>query len=90
MSINLIICRCEEVTQSELDEAIKNGACTSQELKMATRAGMGFCQGRVCRSLLEKLVGEQSDAIDTHPSKLTIHYPVRPIQLRNLIERDLK
>lgn len=78
---DVIICRCEEVDYGQLKEAITNGACTSQELKMATRAGMGMCQGRVCRTLLETMVGEQNAGIQQMPSRLTIHAPVRPLPL---------
>lgn len=78
---DVIICRCEEVGYSQLKEAMANGACTSQELKMATRAGMGMCQGRVCRRLLEMMVFEQNARIQSISSKLTIHAPVRPLSL---------
>ncbi|MED4750362.1 (2Fe-2S)-binding protein [Brevibacillus choshinensis] len=83
-----LICRCEEVGRHEIDAAIRQGACTSQEIKMKTRAGMGTCQGRVCRSLLEALVSEEHCKIVEHPSSLTIHHPVRPIHIGQLIERD--
>lgn len=55
---------------------------------MQTRAGMGTCQGRVCRSLLEAIVGEEQGKIIEHPSTLTIHHPVRPVHIGQLIERD--
>lgn len=83
-----LICRCEEVRRHEIDAAIRQGACTPQEIKMKTRAGMGTCQGRVCRSLLEALVSEDHGTIIEHPSSLTIHHPVRPIHIGQLIERD--
>lgn len=83
-----LICRCEEVSRHEIDAAIRQGACTSQEIKMKTRAGMGTCQGRVCRSLLEALVREDHGTVIEHPSSLTIHHPVRPIHIGQLIERD--
>ncbi|WP_307857162.1 NAD(P)/FAD-dependent oxidoreductase [Pseudarthrobacter albicanus] len=43
------VCRCEEVTASQITEARDTlGARDSRSLKSFTRAGMGWCQGRVC------------------------------------------
>jgi NADP-dependent aldehyde dehydrogenase len=44
-----IVCRCEEVTAGEITEARENlEARDARTLKSFTRAGMGWCQGRVC------------------------------------------
>ena len=83
-----VICRCEEITLQEIKEAKKNGAITPQEIKMVTRAGMGMCQGRICRSLLEKFTSEDKEGFCTPPSKLTIHNPVRPVPLGMVISRE--
>ena len=45
MDEELIICRCQEVTQGEILEAIKDGATTVDGVKRRTRACMGLCQG---------------------------------------------
>ena len=43
------VCRCEEVTAGEITAARDNlGARDARTLKSFTRAGMGWCQGRVC------------------------------------------
>ncbi len=43
------VCRCEEVTAGEITEARESlGARDARSLKSFTRAGMGWCQGRVC------------------------------------------
>lgn len=43
-----IICRCEQVTEAEVLEAIRRGADTMDAVKHVTRAGMGRCQGGFC------------------------------------------
>lgn len=48
-----IICRCEGVTWGQLRRAGLTGDGTTNELKRATRCGMGRCQGRVCGPFLE-------------------------------------
>jgi NADPH-dependent 2,4-dienoyl-CoA reductase/sulfur reductase-like enzyme len=43
-----VVCRCEEVTVAEIDAAIGNGARDARSVKLLSRAGMGWCQGREC------------------------------------------
>ena len=43
-----VVCRCEEVTVAEIDAAIDNGARDARSVKLLSRSGMGWCQGRVC------------------------------------------
>ena len=45
-----IICRCEQVTEAEIRDAIRRpaGATTLDGIKRRTRAGMGRCQGGFC------------------------------------------
>lgn len=44
-----IVCRCEEVSVVSVRHAVTDrGANGSRQVKQLTRAGMGWCQGRVC------------------------------------------
>ncbi len=44
-----IVCRCEEVTAGSVRAAVREfGASDLRTVKLLTRAGMGWCQGRVC------------------------------------------
>jgi hypothetical protein len=44
-----LLCRCEEVTIGSVRDAVDEwGATDARSAKMLTRAGMGWCQGRVC------------------------------------------
>ncbi|MGW6395943.1 FAD-dependent oxidoreductase [Streptomyces sp. NPDC055103] len=43
------VCRCEEVTAGRVREAVTDlGARDARTVKLLTRAGMGWCQGRMC------------------------------------------
>ncbi|WP_245238530.1 NAD(P)/FAD-dependent oxidoreductase [Streptomyces sp. MZ04] len=43
------VCRCEEVTAGRIHEAVEDlGARDARTVKLLTRAGMGWCQGRMC------------------------------------------
>lgn len=43
-----LICRCEEVSLRDLEEAVSDGADSPAVLKSFTRCGMGSCQARMC------------------------------------------
>ena len=44
-----LVCRCEEVTAGEVRAAVGDlGATDARTAKLLSRAGMGWCQGRVC------------------------------------------
>jgi glycerol-3-phosphate dehydrogenase len=43
-----ILCRCESITEAEIETAIRRGATTMDAIKHLTRAGMGRCQGGFC------------------------------------------
>jgi|SRR5579875_144027 len=56
---DVVVCRCERVTLGDLERARRAFRVSSgRELKLSTRASMGICQGRVCRSALEALDAE--------------------------------
>ncbi len=78
------VCRCEEVTKEEIEEAIKNGATSLNEIKRWTRAGMGLCQGKICSKnvtrILSKKTGQTPDSLE--PS--THRKPVRPVRIEAL------
>lgn len=81
---DLIICRCEEVTRGEILEAMEMGAETLNEVKRLTRAGMGLCQGRICRRLVTQIYGQK---MGKRPGKIrptTYRPPVRPLTIETL------
>lgn len=87
MKDDLIICRCEEVTLGEVREAMAGGAVTSRQVKLATRAGMGFCQGRTCRHFIEQVAGvgpEQMDPSVAEGSVMALKPPARPVTFGRL------
>ncbi|MET7574023.1 FAD-dependent oxidoreductase [Streptomyces sp. NPDC005492] len=53
-----VVCRCEEVTAGAVREAMDGlGAGDARTVKLLTRAGMGWCQGRVCGPAVAGLAG---------------------------------
>ncbi len=66
-----VVCRCENVTQRQLEAARALDLASPAAIKMATRIGMGLCQGRVCASVVEAAYG----AGDVPPRA---RFPLRP------------
>ena len=79
-----IICRCEEVTEKEIREAIKNGCRTITEVKRWTRAGMGICQGLTCTRLVERILCEELKISPAELEKRSVRQPLRPVSLSSL------
>ncbi|MEV0319246.1 FAD-dependent oxidoreductase [Streptomyces sp. NPDC050658] len=53
-----LVCRCEEVPASAVREAVDElGATDVRTVKLLTRAGMGWCQGRMCGPAVAGLAG---------------------------------
>ena len=75
-----IICRCEDVTLRDILEAVEEveGTVTPSEVKRRARAGMGWCQGRICGIALANVVG----ATET----LKRSQFIRPVELGRLAE----
>ncbi len=44
----LNVCRCENISAAEVEEALEQGAKTLDGIKFRTRVGMGGCQGGFC------------------------------------------
>jgi thioredoxin reductase/bacterioferritin-associated ferredoxin len=74
-----VVCRCEDVTQGEIDTAVARGASTMAALKVVTRCGQGPCQGRTCERLVAARLPEA-------PARYSTRAPARPIPLDVLIK----
>lgn len=56
-----IVCRCEEVSEGEIIEAIHRGARTVAGVKYRTRAGMGRCQRGFCGPRVLEILARELD-----------------------------
>ncbi|WP_425583829.1 FAD-dependent oxidoreductase [Streptomyces rectiviolaceus] len=53
-----LVCRCEEVPAAAVREAVEElGGTDARTVKLLTRAGMGWCQGRMCSAAVAGLAG---------------------------------
>jgi len=79
------VCRCESVRRAELDAAIAEGAVTINDLKSATRCGMGPCGGKICEEAAAMLIAERTGSAREHIGTATARPPLRPIALDPLL-----
>ena len=87
---DVIICRCEEITEEEISKAIAEGCDSVIWVKRKTRAGMGLCQGQTCGRLVARLIAEETDQDLGQVMPDTRRPPLRPIPLDILEEREEK
>jgi bacterioferritin-associated ferredoxin len=80
-----IICRCEEVRESEIRQAIRDGARTLTGIKLRTRAGMGLCQGKTCQRLVAMILAEETEQSPAEIMPITHRAPCRPVRVSTLV-----
>lgn len=85
-----IICRCEEIYRDEIVEAIHNGCTDINQVKKATRAGMGLCQGRTCQVLVKRIIAEEGGIPLDKQTQATVRAPFRPIPLEAIANTELE
>ncbi len=79
-----IICRCKEINEEEIREAVRNGACDVDAVKRMIGAGMGLCQGKTCSPLIARIISEEKKIPIQEVRLSTSRAPVRPVPIRIL------
>lgn len=82
MSNKVLICRCEDVTLHELEEAIESGHDDLESVKRYTGFGTGWCQGKQCVGLVSRLLVQRGGQTPVLP--ITPRPPFHPIPLADL------
>ncbi len=83
-----VVCRCEEVPWREVRDAVRAGCTTYRSLKVATRVGMGACQGCFCWTSAARLVANESGRTVEEIGPANARPPVRPVTLGELAEAE--
>ena len=77
----MVVCRCEEVTLEDMKHTAEKYQCSAREVKLRTRAGMGYCGGRTCRPIVNKVLEEATGEKPGNDLPLKVQPPVRPVSL---------
>ena len=78
-----VVCRCEEITRTEIEAALACGVRDVNTLKSWTRCGMGPCQGRMCGETVAALVATRAGSRE-RAGIWTARVPLRPVDLAAL------
>lgn len=84
-----VLCRCEEVTAGQVRDSLRGRAHLGPDgVKIATRTGMGPCQGRQCGTSLTRLIAETYGGSPEQVGFLHIRPPLKPLTLGELAALD--
>jgi D-hydroxyproline dehydrogenase subunit alpha len=84
----MTVCRCEEVTASEIEACVSEGASSVKAVKDCTRAGMGLCQGRICRAMVSEIVARwRAVELATIPFP-SVRPPIKPVPIAALLQDE--
>ncbi|MBV9945632.1 MAG: (2Fe-2S)-binding protein [Myxococcales bacterium] len=72
------VCRCEDVTMHDLEDAIRRGHRDIESLKRYTGFGTGYCQGKWCVALCARLLVERGGSAAL---PITPRPPIHPVPL---------
>lgn len=84
MKKKTIVCRCEDITEEDVINAIDEGYTDIEELRKKLRIGMGPCQGRVCIQLVMKILEKKTGKKVSKASLPTSRPPIVPVSLGTL------
>lgn len=82
---NTIICRCEDLTLGQLRKLISEGYTTLDEIKRISRAGMGPCQGRTCRALIEREIAAMTGTPIKEQAPARYRQPSKPVKFSAIL-----
>jgi glycine/D-amino acid oxidase-like deaminating enzyme len=75
------VCRCEDVTASDIKRCLNEGHTEIGAVKRLTRAGMGRCQGRYCGPQLARLCAEATGQPPDAFALFAPRFPAKPLPL---------
>uniref|UniRef100_A0A7V1EI69 (2Fe-2S)-binding protein n=1 Tax=candidate division WOR-3 bacterium TaxID=2052148 RepID=A0A7V1EI69_UNCW3 len=83
-----IICRCEDITEEEIIEKIKEGYHTMDELKRVLRVTMGLCQGKGCRRHIARILSKELNIPIEKIKQPTYRPPTKPVPIKVCGEKN--
>jgi D-hydroxyproline dehydrogenase subunit alpha len=90
LTSSTVVCRCEEVSYGEIRHACDElGAEDARTVKLMSRPGMGWCQGRVCGFATAKIAASGGEAPTADALRSIAKRPLcAPIALRELADLE--
>lgn len=77
----LIVCACEDVTEADLQTAVRHGYRDIESVKRYTGFGTGFCQGKLCLTQIAQWLHSQAQVPAADLAPFTPRPPLQPTEL---------
>ena len=78
-----LVCRCREVSEADVLQAVRDGARSLRGVKVRTRAMTGLCQGQTCGPIIEAIL-RHALGVDLIPDDRPERGPVRVLPVEVL------
>lgn len=79
-----IVCRCYDVSRKVVEEAVRAGCQTPDQVKALVRSGMGPCQGRMCAPTISQIIADVRREPIEDVGVYRVRPPIKPITFREL------
>ncbi len=82
----VIICRCEDITLQDVEEAFEKGFRDIESLRRYLKLGTGPCQGKTCIPILQRILCtlKGTNAVED----ITVRPPETPIPLAIFVKKE--
>jgi sarcosine oxidase subunit beta len=87
VSRKVILCRCEDVTLTDVQRAVASGWSDLEEVKRYTGFGTGPCQGKECLRSVALAIAEASGRSPPAMHAFTTRPPLVPTELKYFTRR---
>jgi len=85
-----LVCRCEEVTAGQIRAAAVAWGANVNFIKGVTRCGMGYCQGRICGSIVEELTAQAVGCPPGGVDYFHVRPPLKPVRVQELADMSVE
>ena len=90
MAGKIILCRCEDVTASDVERALATGYADLEEVKRYTGFGTGPCQGKECLRAVALAIARATGRLPGELAPFTSRPPLAPTELKYFARRGPK
>lgn len=85
-----VVCRCEDLTEEDIIQAIEEGYDDIESLKRYTGATTGPCQGKGCLMHIIRILSQKTGKSFEEIGVTTQRQPVNPVPIYALVEGEKK
>ena len=82
----IVLCRCEDVTLSDVEHSVSRGYKDIEEVKRYTGFGTGPCQGKECLRAVALAIADASARAPASIRPFTTRPPLVPTELKYFVD----